>query len=127
MKSLEHNPSACHTLFGPPFPTGEPHYGHVTNFILKDIILGINRFLDNTVSGSEMRFDVHGLPTELKVQELIKERHGLTDIKEIVDKLGLKTYNDMCKTYIRDVMQLWPAAFVNLCPSIGYSGVNSRL
>lgn len=105
-------------IFGPPFPTGEPHYGHVINFIMKDIIFGINSSMGNVIKGNDMRFDVHGLPTELKVQE----KYGNMDIDHIIDSIGLDEYNNTCKKYVQDTMKLWPEAFKNICPNIGYSG-----
>lgn len=112
-------------FFGPPFPTGEPHYGHVINFVMKDIILGVLGKMGYVVIGDAMRFDVHGLPTELKVQEIIKQMHKdieLKTISDITSKIGLVEYNSICKKYIADITKLWPIAFKKLCPNIKSHG-----
>lgn len=112
-------------FFGPPFPTGEPHYGHVINFVMKDIILGVLSKIGYVVIGDAMRFDVHGLPTELKVQEIIKQMHKdieLKTISDITSKIGLVEYNRICKKYIADITKLWPIAFKKLCPNIKSHG-----
>lgn len=101
-------------LFGPPFPTGDPHYGHLINFILKDTLIG---FL-NIKKGTDIRFDVHGLPTEQKVQSFLK----ITDIKEIKETYGIKTYNEECKKYIESVMERWPVIFRDVCPNLTTKG-----
>lgn len=75
-------------LFGPPFPTGNPHYGHLANFFIKDTLLGYN---NNT---SKVCFDVHGLPTELKIEKDFK-----TD--------NIKLFNNRCNDYINDVTKEW--------------------
>lgn len=115
-------------LFGPPFPTGEPHFGHAVNFVLKDVLIGFNKRLGNDVFGTNKRFDVHGLPTESKVQEIIikkmlEENNGTNEkitIKYIIEKIGMGEYNRICKEYVLNVMDKWPITFSRLCPNIGY-------
>lgn len=121
MQRLEFEPTTCHMINGPPFATGEPHYGHFLNLTLKDIILGINNFLGNDVRGTEIRYDVHGLPTELKVQKKIKDEYGYSDIHEILSKLGLQKYNEMCMEYLEKTMRMWPVSLRGLCTTIGFS------
>ena len=97
-------------LFGPPFPTGKPHYGHILNFIMKDTILG---FLGKTTMA---RFDVHGLPVELKVQENLQ----IDTLEEIRQKVGEDAYNSLCKKYVFEMMEEWPQIFLKLTKSIHF-------
>ncbi len=121
MAAVEYEQTTCHMTNGPPFPTGKPHYGHFLNLTLKDIILGINRFLGNDVRGTDVRFDVHGLPTELKVQDKIKEQYGYSNITDILENIGLEKYNEICKEYLKETMQMWPESLKELCSTIGFS------
>jgi len=119
MEQLQVKKQSANLLFGPPFPTADrPHQGHILNAILKDVILGINKSLGREVMGTEMRFDVHGLPIEQKVHEIIKERYGYDDTKTIIKELGLEKYNDMCKEYIKETIKTWPDAFKEICPTL---------
>lgn len=108
-------------LFGPPFPTGDPHYGHLINFIMKDTLLGFLKEKSSPATPDTshfIRFDVHGLPTEQKVQQL----YSLNSIKDILQKMSIKEYNDKCKEYIKDITKRWPLTFEKVCPNLKYKG-----
>lgn len=72
---------------GPPFATGEPHYGHVVPGTIKDII---PRF--KTMKGYRVRrrwgWDCHGLP----VENLIEKELKLLSKKDIID-YGIGKFN----------------------------------
>ncbi len=72
---------------GPPFATGEPHYGHVVPGTIKDII---PRY--KTMRGYNVRrrwgWDCHGLPVENLVEKELK----LTSKKDIID-YGIGKFN----------------------------------
>jgi isoleucyl-tRNA synthetase len=72
---------------GPPFATGEPHYGHVVPGTVKDII---PRY--KTMQGYHVRrrwgWDCHGLP----VENLIEKELKLASKKDIVD-YGIGKFN----------------------------------
>lgn len=98
----------CHLMYGPPFPTGTPHYGHVINMVLKDILLTYHKLFGSKVSGSSVRFDTHGLPTELAVQKQLKETTGKeVEPKKLIEELGLDGYNKLCKDYLVKVIEGW--------------------
>ncbi|MDP9212010.1 MAG: class I tRNA ligase family protein, partial [bacterium] len=79
---------------GPPFATGLPHYGHLLQGTIKDVI---PRF--RTMQGRyvERRFgwDCHGLPVEY---ELEKER-GIKGRPDIL-KMGVANFNDACRSIV---------------------------
>lgn len=72
---------------GPPFATGEPHYGHVVPGTVKDII---PRY--KTMQGYRVRrrwgWDCHGLP----VENIIEKELGLASKKDILD-YGIDKFN----------------------------------
>jgi isoleucyl-tRNA synthetase len=74
-------------LDGPPFVTGEPHYGSLLSSLPKDVF---GRYY--TMKGYQVRrvwgWDGHGLPIENKVEgELQIQRK-----KDIEEKIGIKTF-----------------------------------
>ncbi len=86
---------------GPPFATGLPHYGHLLQGTIKDIV---PRF--RTMQGRyvERRFgwDCHGLPVEY---ELEKER-GIKGRPDIL-KMGVATFNDACRSIVLRHTKEW--------------------
>ena len=89
-------------LDGPPFITGLPHYGSLLSSIPKDVF---PRFW--TMKGYRVRrvwgWDCHGLPAENKVEEKLKIKRK----KDIEEKIGVKTFIDECKLYVKDVSGEW--------------------
>ena len=123
MKALNISKNNVKMLSGPPFANAPRiHYGHLINGILKDVILGFNKSLGHNVEGTDIRFDVHGLPIEQKVQEMIKEQYGYDDVKTIVDKLGLGEYNRMAIEFCKGNMSAWPDNFKEVCPTLTCKG-----
>src|SRR5690348_1348389 len=72
---------------GPPFATGEPHYGHVVPGTIKDII---PRY--KTMRGYRVRrrwgWDCHGLP----VENIVEKELNLQSKKDIID-YGIDKFN----------------------------------
>lgn len=95
--SLDRNdPERRFTFYdGPPFATGRPHYGHLLQATIKDVI---PRF--KTMQGFyvERRFgwDCHGLPVEY---ELEKER-GIRSRQEILE-MGIDVFNEACRGIVQ--------------------------
>ncbi|MEK7463660.1 MAG: class I tRNA ligase family protein [Patescibacteria group bacterium] len=86
---------------GPPFATGEPHYGHVVPGTIKDII---PRY--KTMQGYKVRrrwgWDCHGLP----VENIIEKELGLASKKDIVD-YGVGKFNAMAKGSVMRYADDW--------------------
>ncbi|MFH1592906.1 MAG: isoleucine--tRNA ligase [Candidatus Woesearchaeota archaeon] len=94
-------------LQGPPYTSGRLHIGHAWNHALKDQILRykrMNRFNVWDRNG----YDMHGLPTENKVQKTL----GLKDKKEI-EKYGIDKFVSKCKKFSFDMAQQMSRDLVN--------------
>ncbi|WP_456419728.1 valine--tRNA ligase [Methanocaldococcus infernus] len=70
----------------PPYPTGKLHLGHALNWTYMDIIARYKRMKGYNVLFPQ-GWDCHGLPTEVKVEEI----HGIT--KTDIDR---KKFRELC-------------------------------
>ncbi|MEC8339600.1 MAG: class I tRNA ligase family protein, partial [Nanoarchaeota archaeon] len=86
------------TIDGPPFPTGEPHVGHVRNWTIKDTVMRFKRLQGYNVYARD-GYDVHGLPVENKVQAKLNLK-TVDQLKEF----GEENFVKECKKYIQDVI-----------------------
>ncbi len=86
---------------GPPFATGEPHYGHVIPGTVKDVI---PRY--KTMQGYNVRrrwgWDCHGLP----VENIIEKELKLLSKKDIVD-YGIGNFNAKAKASVMRYADDW--------------------
>ena len=80
-------------LQGPPYTSGRLHMGHAWNSGMKDQILRYKRLRGFDV-WDRGGYDMHGLPTELKVQAL----HNL-ETKEDIEHFGLEKFADECMKF----------------------------
>lgn len=98
-------------LFGPPFPTGEPHLGHTLNLIMKDVFFSFNK----SEIGNEIRFDVHGIPTEQKVKSMYE--NNILDSSLFIEE---------CKKYTKEISDFWVQTFKTLTPKLHYNGNSTQ-
>ena len=75
---------------GPPYANGEIHLGHALNKILKDFIVkykSMRGFCSPFVPG----WDTHGLPTEIKAKNSVKNYDSLSipELREICKKTAM--------------------------------------
>jgi len=79
---------------GPPFATGSPHYGHLLQAVVKDIV---PRYWTMRGHRIERRFgwDTHGLPVEMQVEEEL----GVSGPRQIA-ALGIAAYNEACRAKV---------------------------
>lgn len=86
---------------GPPFATGEPHYGHVLAGTIKDVI---PRY--KTMQGYFVRriwgWDCHGLP----IENMIEKELGLTSKKDI-EEYGIRNFNKAARESVLRYEELW--------------------
>ena len=82
---------------GPPFATGTPHYGHLLQGVVKDIV---PRYWTMRGHRVERRFgwDTHGLPVEMEVEKQL----GVSGPRQIME-LGIDTFNEACRTMVNQV------------------------
>ena len=86
---------------GPPFATGLPHYGHILQGVVKDMI---PRF--KTMRGFRVPrvwgWDCHGLP----VENLIEQDLNLKNKKEI-ESFGVAKFNEKCRESVLKFAAEW--------------------
>ncbi len=94
--SLEQRQSGKRFRFydGPPFTSGEPHYGHVEQSAIKDAVVRYKTMRGYYVprrTGS----DTHGLPIEY----LVEKELGFTGKQDII-KFGIDKFNQACRAIV---------------------------
>jgi len=86
---------------GPPFATGLPHYGHLMQSMIKDLI---PRY--QTMKGKHVRrvwgWDCHGLP----IENLIEKDLNLKD-KQAIEDFGVAAFNQACQARVLTYAQDW--------------------
>jgi isoleucyl-tRNA synthetase len=87
---------------GPPFATGLPHAGSLLSSVIKDVI---PRY--KTMKGHHVRrrwgWDCHGLP----IENMIEKELGLKDKTEIEGKVGIKAFNEACRSAVLRYANEW--------------------
>jgi isoleucyl-tRNA synthetase len=86
---------------GPPFATGQPHYGHILPGTIKDVI---PRY--KTMRGFHVRrqwgWDCHGLP----IENLIEKELGLKNKRDILE-LGIGKFNAAARASVMRYADDW--------------------
>ncbi len=93
---------------GPPFATGTPHYGHLLQSTVKDIV---PRYWTMRGSHVERRFgwDCHGLPIEMLAQNALK-LEGPADIRAY----GVDRFNEQCRSMVQTYVGEWRRTITRL-------------
>ena len=86
---------------GPPFATGLPHHGHLVCSTIKDVIPRYFTMIGRHVS-RRWGWDCHGLPIEHEIDKRLNASVG-----EAVEKLGIKGYNDECRSIVQRYAVDW--------------------
>ncbi len=102
-KSLEQTKNSKEYIFydGPPFATGLPHHGHLVSATLKDAVPRYFTMKGRYVS-RRFGWDCHGLPIEHEIDKKL----GMS-AQEAVKKLGVKAYNDECRSIVQRYTSEW--------------------
>lgn len=87
-------------LDGPPYTSGKIHLGIAWNKSLKDAVLRYKRMQGFKV-WDRAGYDMHGLPTELKVQAKFGLKH-----KDEIPKFGVKKFIEECKKWSTENMNM---------------------
>jgi isoleucyl-tRNA synthetase len=86
---------------GPPFATGLPHYGHLLQSFVKD---AVPRY--KTMRGYRVKrqwgWDCHGLP----IENIVEKELGISG-REDIEKVGIKKFNDTCRSKIFEYAEVW--------------------
>jgi isoleucyl-tRNA synthetase len=103
-KSVERDaPNGNYVFYdGPPFGTGEPHYGHILSSVSKDVM---PRFWTMKGYRVERRWgwDCHGLPIENIIETDLK----ISGKKDIEEKIGVANFNESCRTRVLEYADIW--------------------
>lgn len=86
---------------GPPFITGNPHYGSLLPTIAKDVVPRYQTMLGKRVE-RKWGWDAHGLPIENKVEKQL----GIKNRREI-EEFGIQKFIDACYDYTRNTSADW--------------------
>ena len=102
-RTLEKNKNNKKFTFydGPPFATGNPHYGHILAGSIKDTICRHAQFNGYDVE-RRAGWDTHGLPVEYEIEKEL----GIKNHQEILD-YGLKNYNNSCRSIVLRCAEYW--------------------
>ncbi|MGC8817095.1 MAG: isoleucine--tRNA ligase [Candidatus Hadarchaeum sp.] len=96
-------------LDGPPYASGSIHLGTAWNKIIKDAVLRYQ-----TMRGLNVRrqpgWDCHGLPIEVKVEELL----GIRSKKDIEQRIGVEAFVEQCKKWATDHVRIMTEQFKEL-------------
>ncbi|MFH0856638.1 MAG: isoleucine--tRNA ligase [bacterium] len=86
---------------GPPFGTGEPHYGHLLSSICKDVV---PRYWTMRGYRVERRWgwDCHGLP----IENIIEKDMGISGKKQI-EEMGIDKFNEACRKRVLEYADIW--------------------
>ncbi|MFA5841464.1 MAG: class I tRNA ligase family protein [Candidatus Paceibacterota bacterium] len=76
---------------GPPFATGEPHYGHVLAGTIKDTIPRYRTMMGHYVR-RQWGWDCHGLPLENIIEKELKLEH-----KKDIEEYGIENFNEAAR------------------------------
>jgi len=103
-RSISERPESNSFVFvdGPPFVSGNPHYGSLLPSIAKDVV---PRY--QTMRGKRVRrvwgWDCHGLPIEEKVNAKL----GITNKKQVEEEIGVEKYVKECKDFVENCISSW--------------------
>ena len=102
-KSLEQSsPKGDYVFYdGPPFATGLPHYGHLLQSAVKDVVPRYKTMRGFHVL-RQWGWDCHGLP----IENIVEKEIGTKSKKDIV-AMGVKKFNDLCRERIFTFIHEW--------------------
>ncbi|MGC8669724.1 MAG: isoleucine--tRNA ligase [Candidatus Micrarchaeia archaeon] len=103
-------------LEGPPYVTGVPGFHHAWVIVTKDLLLRYKRYKGFNVH-DRAGFDVHGLPTEVKVEKLL----NVTSKKDIAERIGVDNFIEKCKSYVDEEVKADIKIFERYGSSLDYS------
>ncbi len=86
---------------GPPFATGLPHYGHLLQSLVKDIVPRYKTMRGYRVE-RQWGWDCHGLP----IENLVEKELGFKTKKEI-EAYGIDKFNEACRSKVMAFAEDW--------------------
>ena len=95
---------------GPPFATGEPHYGHAVGFVLKDLFARYCLFRFGKFVYVQPGWDCHGVPIEYEIQK----KYNLSTHRDILS-FGIAEFCNECKDIVLRCDGQWKDVADKLC------------
>ncbi len=93
---------------GPPYATGQPHYGHILQSAIKDTILRY-KTMQGYYAPRRVGWDCHGLP----IENIVEKEIGVTSKREI--EQDIEGFNRQC----RETVHRYVDVFANTLKRIG--------
>ena len=91
------------TLFdGPPFATGNPHYGHIIGAYIKDTVARYKTQRGYIVP-RKFGWDCHGLPIEYEIEK----KYNIKNKQQILEEWGIPKYNEACSEIVMSCASEW--------------------
>lgn len=88
---------------GPPFATGEPHYGHLLSGTIKDVVCRYHS-MNGKLVNRRFGWDCHGLPLENQAQKFF----SFTSFKKFAqDHNNVVAFNGKCVELINNCQTSW--------------------
>lgn len=102
-QSVELRPADAEYTFydGPPFATGSPHYGHILQGVVKDIVPRYWTMRGHRVE-RQFGWDVHGLPVEMEVEKQL----NVSGPRQILE-YGVGAFNEACRSMVQATTDDW--------------------
>lgn len=101
LKQLRSNGPTFFFLDGPPYMNGVPHIGHARTRALRDPVLKYKSMKGHNV-WHQPGFDMHGLPIEVKVEEILGAK-----TKSDIEKIGTEVFIKSCKERGLNFLKIW--------------------
>lgn len=83
---------------GPPFTSGDPHYGHLLQSTVKDMVPRWMTMRGYRVDRKRW-WDCHGIPAE----NFVNKKLWITSKRQVEEEFGLQKYIEECRTMVWDV------------------------
>ena len=93
---------------GPPYTTGDIHLGTAWNKLIKDSVLRYRRMLGHNVF-DRAGYDMHGLPIEVKVEQILGFQN-----KRDIEAYGVEKFIETCKEYAIKQKEVMDTQFESL-------------
>ncbi|MDO8240378.1 MAG: isoleucine--tRNA ligase [Candidatus Moranbacteria bacterium] len=109
-KSLEKNKDKQAYVFydGPPFATGNPHYGHIVGSVMKDVVPRYWTMRGRYVE-RKWGWDCHGLP----IENIAEKELGIKRKNEI-EEMGVEKFNEFCRSKVLSYVSVWEKIITRL-------------
>jgi isoleucyl-tRNA synthetase len=102
------NPNIFRFMDGPPFVTGNLHWGHLTIGAIKSSVLNYKR-MNGFYCLNKMGYDTHGVP----IESIVNSQLGIKTIQDL-KSVGIETFNKTCKDNIKKFQGEWKPIYDKL-------------